>query len=170
MGEKGAWGTYEERVQRASATARTWGPQSSSMVDWVKSLISRWVLNAGGSQYVVRVDILMETLGCQAPSTAWAKSSLLSLILQFRRSRRPRSMLASLKGEPASTPLQSAHLRCSIYDQKMSKPWINWRSRCEQSWSSARERVCKRRSRYWANGQQASEADRIRWWLWQGKR
>src|SRR2546430_877269 len=50
------------------------------MVAWVKSLISRWVLNAGGSQYVVRVDILMETLGCQAPSTAWAKSSLLSRI------------------------------------------------------------------------------------------
>src|SRR2546430_1841141 len=139
------------------------------MVTWVKSLISRWVLNAGGSQYVVRVDILMETLGCLALSMDWAELSLPSPILQFRGSRRPHSMLASLKGEPASTPLQSAHRLYSICDQQMLKPWINWRSRCEQSWSSARERVCKRRSRYWANGQQASEADRIRWWLWQGK-
>src|SRR5436190_4721418 len=135
------------------------------MVAWVESPTSRWVLNAGGSQYTVLVDILMETLGCRVPSMDWAKSSLLSLILQFRKSRRPRSMLASLKGEPASTPLQSAHLRCSICDQQMSKPWINWPSRCEQSWSSVRESVCKRRSRYWANGQQVSEADRIRWWL-----
>src|SRR5437667_7116902 len=141
------------------------------MAAWVKSLTSRWVLNAGGSQYAVRVDILMETLGCQAPSTAWAELSLLSLILQFHGSRRPRrSMLASLKGEPASTPLQSAHRRCSICDQQRSKPWINWPSRCERSWSSARERVCERRSRYWANGQQVSGAGRIRWWLWLGKR
>src|SRR5438105_4205334 len=140
------------------------------MVAWVKSLTSRWVLNAGRSQYVVRVDILMETLGCRAPSMGWAESSLLSLILQLRGIPRPLSMLASLKGEPVSTPLQSAHRPCSICDQQMLKPLINWRSRYDQSWSSVRERVCKRRSRYWANVQQVSEADRIGWWLWQGKR